>query len=166
MKTFLNIVCTLCVVDTSVQNVLVNLVFDSGLDKMVLLWDLSNGELVAQFKGHTDSVYTLCFSREGSLLASGKTAFIFVLQNEKVTRVISSHYGKKSWKDKIQFKQLINFIIVHINCSNSKSYRYSTSVLRQSSYSLGGMDNCVKLWDTAKLWDDLSEDGVTTTVNT
>ena len=29
----------------------------------------------------------------------------------------------------------------------------------------GGMDNCVKLWDTAKLWDDLSEDGVTTTVN-
>ena len=43
---------------------------------MVLLWDLSNGELVAQFKGHTDSVYTLCFSREGSLLASGKTSFI------------------------------------------------------------------------------------------
>ena len=45
---------------------------------MVLLWDLSNGELVAQFKGHTDAVYTLCFSREGTLLASGnlsKTSF-------------------------------------------------------------------------------------------
>ena len=47
-----------------------------------------------------------------------------------------------------------------------KSNQYSTSAVRQSSSSLGGMDNCVKLWDTAKLWDDLSEDGVTTTVNT
>ena len=66
---------------------------------MVLLWDLSNGELVAQFKGHTDSVYTLCFSREGSLLASGKTSFIIFLQNEEVTKVIYSQCDKKSWNN-------------------------------------------------------------------
>ncbi len=43
----------------------------AGVDKMVLIWDLSNGELVAQLKGHTDTVYTLCYSREGSILTSG-----------------------------------------------------------------------------------------------
>ena len=44
----------------------------AGVDRMVLIWDLSNGELVAQLKGHTDTVYSLCYSREGSVLTSGE----------------------------------------------------------------------------------------------
>ena len=43
----------------------------SGVDGMVILWDVSNGNIVAQMNGHTESVYTLCFSRCGSVLASG-----------------------------------------------------------------------------------------------
>ena len=46
--------------------------YDLGVDKQVLIWDISNGELVAQLPGHTDTIYSLAFSREGNILASGQ----------------------------------------------------------------------------------------------
>ena len=45
--------------------------FHTGLDGVILLWDISNGNMVSQMKDHTDTVYSLCFSRCGSVLASG-----------------------------------------------------------------------------------------------
>lgn len=36
-----------------------------------MIWDLSNGGLVTQLQGHSDCIYSLDFSREGSVLASG-----------------------------------------------------------------------------------------------
>ena len=43
-----------------------------GVDKLVLLWDISTGDLVAQFTGHEGTVYSLAFSREAAILASGQ----------------------------------------------------------------------------------------------
>lgn len=43
-----------------------------GVDSVVLLWDIATGGLMAQMKGHTDTVYSLCFSRDGGVLASGQ----------------------------------------------------------------------------------------------
>ena len=43
-----------------------------GSDKCVLLWDLSNGEMVGKLKGHTDAIHSVTFSRESSVIASGK----------------------------------------------------------------------------------------------
>ena len=43
----------------------------SGVDGVVILWDISNGNMVARLNGHTETVYSLCFSRCGSVLATG-----------------------------------------------------------------------------------------------
>ena len=43
----------------------------AGLDKRVLVWDISTAALVCELRGHTGPVYQLVFSRDGSLLASG-----------------------------------------------------------------------------------------------
>ena len=39
------------------------------------VWDLSAGTLVQDLKGHTDTVYSLCFNRDSSALASGPSLF-------------------------------------------------------------------------------------------
>jgi WD40 repeat protein len=46
--------------------------FIIGVDKTILLWDIASGNMLAQLKGHTETVYALTFSREGSVLSSGK----------------------------------------------------------------------------------------------
>ena len=38
----------------------------------VKLWDLSNGTLVRDLRGHTDSVHALSFNRENTMLVSSK----------------------------------------------------------------------------------------------
>ncbi|RXG68127.1 Transcription initiation factor TFIID subunit 5 [Armadillidium vulgare] len=43
----------------------------AGSDHRVLVWDLSNGSLVAELISHTNSIYCLSFSRDGNLLVSG-----------------------------------------------------------------------------------------------
>lgn len=40
-------------------------------DSRVLLWDIGHGLMVGELKGHTDTIYTLKFSRDGEILASG-----------------------------------------------------------------------------------------------
>ena len=43
----------------------------AGEDRRILLWDLSAGSIVKELRGHTDTVYSLAFSADGTLLASG-----------------------------------------------------------------------------------------------
>ena len=45
------------------------------------VWDLRNGGLLKEFRGHTDTVYSLSFNQENSVLATGNdlVVFIFVL---------------------------------------------------------------------------------------
>lgn len=42
-----------------------------GSDKKILIWDIAYGHLLAELTGHTDAIYSLSFSREGTVLASG-----------------------------------------------------------------------------------------------
>ena len=39
---------------------------------MVIVWEIASGTAVAHLMAHTGVVYTLCFSRDGTILASGK----------------------------------------------------------------------------------------------
>uniref|UniRef100_A0A3Q2X1I8 Uncharacterized protein n=1 Tax=Haplochromis burtoni TaxID=8153 RepID=A0A3Q2X1I8_HAPBU len=41
-------------------------------DGRVLLWDIGHGLMVGELKGHTDTIYSLRFSRDGEILASGE----------------------------------------------------------------------------------------------
>jgi len=43
-----------------------------GVDCTIRVWDLSLAVLVCEFKRHQDRVYSLVFSRDGTLLASGE----------------------------------------------------------------------------------------------
>ena len=45
----------------------------AGVDHSVIVWDVASGTAVAHLTAHTDVVYALCFSRDGTLLASGET---------------------------------------------------------------------------------------------
>lgn len=40
-------------------------------DGRVLLWDIGHGIMIGELKGHTDTIYSLRFSRDGEILASG-----------------------------------------------------------------------------------------------
>lgn len=44
----------------------------AGADSMVLLSNIQHGNLVAQLSSHTDTIYSLAFSREGRILATGE----------------------------------------------------------------------------------------------
>ena len=39
------------------------------------MWDLAEGTLLTELKGHSDTVYSLSFSRDGNILASGQKIF-------------------------------------------------------------------------------------------
>ncbi|KAJ1922302.1 Transcription initiation factor TFIID subunit 5 [Mycoemilia scoparia] len=40
-------------------------------ENIVCVWDLGSGKCMSEFSGHTDNIYSLSFSQEGSLLLSG-----------------------------------------------------------------------------------------------
>lgn len=46
--------------------------FVTGVDHLVIVWEIASGSAVAHLTAHTGVVYTLCFSRDGTVLASGK----------------------------------------------------------------------------------------------
>ena len=43
----------------------------SGVDRRIIIWDLTSASQVCELKGHRDTVYQLAFSRDGTILASG-----------------------------------------------------------------------------------------------
>jgi len=45
----------------------------TGEDQVVKVWDLASGTLLKDLHGHTDFVYSLAFSNDSSLLASGQS---------------------------------------------------------------------------------------------
>lgn len=49
-----------------------NFLIVTGVDHLVIVWEIASGTAVAHLTAHTGVVYTLCFSRDGTVLASGK----------------------------------------------------------------------------------------------
>ena len=87
-------------------------VFSAGADKRILVWDVGKAHKLCELKGHTDTIYQLMFSRDGSILASG----VCRVQTRKCH--------------------------LHFLCS---CMWYTQVVI----FLIGGLDNCVKLWDVS-----------------
>ena len=44
---------------------------NAGVDCRIIVWDISTASQVCELRGHTDTVYQLAYSRDGTILASG-----------------------------------------------------------------------------------------------
>ncbi|XP_077483425.1 coronin-2B-like isoform X3 [Amblyomma americanum] len=47
-----------------------NILLSTGFDHMILVWDVSHGEVVRTIDCHPDSIHSMSFNRDGSLLAT------------------------------------------------------------------------------------------------
>ena len=46
--------------------------YSQGEDRHIKIWDLSSGAVLRDLKGHADTVFSLSFNMDGTMLASGK----------------------------------------------------------------------------------------------
>lgn len=44
----------------------------AGDDKRIKIWELTQGTLLKELRGHTDTVHALAFNRDNTTLASGE----------------------------------------------------------------------------------------------
>lgn len=72
-------------------------------DSRVLLWDIGHGLMVGELKGHTDTIYTLKFSRDGEILASGVWPLAFHLN--PFSRLVSNK--RQDWSNDLCLRVLL-----------------------------------------------------------
>jgi len=72
-------------------------IFFIGADKKLIVWDLNNGSHLCDLSGHTDAVYQLAFSRDGSILASGGLDNCVKLWDATVFEETGKTIGQGKW---------------------------------------------------------------------
>lgn len=78
-------VCIVCLIDINII-----LYLCSGDDKTIILWDLGTGKRTGVLTGHSGTIFSLDFSKEGTVLASGSGMIVIIL-----LRDYALHYHKK-----------------------------------------------------------------------
>jgi WD40 repeat protein len=71
-----------------------NVVATGGVDRIIKLWDIRTGQLLAKLEGHTYPVLTLAFSPDGDRLASGSgdtTLRIWDVENRTELNHLTGH---------------------------------------------------------------------------
>ncbi|XP_054926715.1 coronin-2B-like isoform X2 [Dermacentor andersoni] len=78
-----------------------NILLSAGFDHMILVWDVSHGEVVRTIDCHPDSIHSMSFNRDGSLLATtckDKKLRIIDPRAGSVIREGVCHQGSKASK--------------------------------------------------------------------
>lgn len=92
-----------------------------GVDKRILVWDLAEGTLLTELKGHSDTVYSLSFSRDGNMLASGLFSLFFKYSH--------SSFGNAWQRHEVRAKRKHKFCRV-----NLRSFLFGNSYLTIKEY--------------------------------
>ncbi len=119
-------------------------------DGRVLLWDIGHGLMVGELKGHTDTIYSLRFSRDGEILASGGWP--------TASRNFTSVQYLLTWTVKLNMLYIGFNVFSQIWGVSAFNSRWPCFIF---FFSPGSMDNTVRLWDAMKAFDDLETDDFT-----
>ena len=122
-----------------------SLLASSGKDKLIKLWNPSSGQLVRDFKGHTDDVMMVNFSPDGKLLVSAskdKTARIWDVSSGKLLKTLSV---KPPNEKKMSDEELVIYAATPPPLMN-----WATFSKDGKKVITAGDDFALRLWDVAK----------------
>jgi hypothetical protein len=143
----------------------------SGYDRLIRLWDVTQGKEVRMLKDHSDTVYGLAFNQDGSLLASasadravkvweagtGRRLYTLAESTDWVYALVWSPDGKhfagagvdqsiRVWAATASAGKLVHSAYAH----EAPVLRLAYSSDGKTLYSLGE-DRVLKSWDTATM---------------
>ncbi|MCD4656879.1 MAG: WD40 repeat domain-containing protein [Planctomycetes bacterium] len=108
----------------------------------IKLWDVSSGKCIRTFNGHSNYVYSVCFSPDGKLLASGSVSDTGMLKTDEDTEI-------KIWD--VSSGKCILTLKGHKGFVYSVSFSPDGKILASGS---GGWDwNNFESFGEIKLWD-------------
>lgn len=141
----------------------------TGSDRTVRLWDITTGQCWKTFEGHSDIVFSVAFSPDGSMLASGSQDTTVRLWNVVTGECLHVLPGHISWVQSVAFS--VDGRILASGCSDEtiKLWNVATGECIRSwqedthgygiwsiafspdgtTLASGGTDQMVRLWDVS-----------------
>lgn len=75
----------------------------AGIDRIIQLWDIQNGQCVKTLKGHTNQIRAAVFSPDKKLFASGGGDHTIMISDIKSSKRTATLKGHKGWLAKLAF---------------------------------------------------------------
>jgi len=72
-------------------------------DNTIILWDVFTGNIIRTFKGHTDLIFSVSFSPDGTMLASGSGDKTINLWDVATGNIIKTLKGHTDWVNSVIF---------------------------------------------------------------
>ncbi|MBI5959085.1 MAG: protein kinase [Chloroflexi bacterium] len=138
-------------------------------DDVILLWDVTTGEVIQQFVGHNDWVNTAAFSPDGQLLATGSKDKLIKIWDVQTGELIRTLEGYESFINSVVFSSDGKYLLSGAELPDNRIILWNTETWEQErvlpghdghvnsvAFSpdnqkivSGGADNLVIVWDAA-----------------
>ena len=119
------------------------MMFAEAADKLLKIWDASDGHIIETLSGHTEGISDVAWSHDGQFLASAsddKTLRIWSL--ELVRHIVSPRIHQRYVFEKRMTVKILNGHTNFVFCVN---FNPQSSLIVS-----GGFDETVRLWDVAR----------------